>query len=51
MRKLAAPASGAGPVQSTAVATCAFALFPSGSDVLESTREDGGGTSSWKTRC
>lgn len=51
MRKLAAPATVAGPMQSTTVATCAVALFPSGSDMPESTCEDGGGTSSWNTRC
>jgi hypothetical protein len=50
MRKLAAPASGAGPVQCTTVAACAVALFSPGSDVLESTCEDGGRTSSWNTR-
>ena len=51
MRKFAAPASEAGAVESTTVATCAVALFPSGSDVLESTCEDDGGTSSWNTGC
>jgi hypothetical protein len=51
MRKLAAPALKAGPVQSTALATGPVALFPSASGVLESTCEGGGGTSSWKTRC
>jgi hypothetical protein len=51
MCKLAAPASEAGPVRLTTVATRAVALFPSGSGVLESTCEDDGGTSSWNTRC
>jgi hypothetical protein len=50
MRKLAVSASKAVPVRSTAVMACAIALFPSGSDPLESSCEDDDGTSSWDRR-
>jgi hypothetical protein len=50
MGKLAVSASRAEPVRSMAVAKRAVVLFPSASDALESTCEDGDGTSSWTRR-